>query len=714
MLTLPWATSDVASAMVIKQHMAKFPSSTTEVKSRVGRLFMKEITARVVRTTVWTMRKFRSSSKQTVSRHFPTVEIKKFTKPMFSRRTSSLHYRLTTMAVRDAASLLVGLLVLFHTWEAWAAVEVNMEDRVEVIRGTTAQIACMFTSVDGVGGMIIQWFYVTRSGERQRIYYQDATRKEVERGIPFTERISVNGTVATGEVVLIISDVQLEDELEYVCLVKTLTDGAGEGRTKLKVFEIPNIPTIEREPRGISVHEDSPSKIGTCEVKNGFPKPNITWYRNNTPLHAAQDGVKVEPSITNESSGLFSVKSELSIKVVKEDKDDLFYCEVTYFVPGGIKMTETSRINITVYYPSTAVNVWVDSPKGKIKEGDTIVLRCIGNGNDASSLLTITHGDVSWDSNEVVLQNVTRLHSGVYHCTSMNIETVTFEEISGNTTVFVNYLDPAVVMPKDTIVVAQREELKATCNALSSLQTHTVWFKNGEKVSQGNSLILKDATFDTAGTYVCVVTVPEIEGMETNGKLQVNVQGPPQIIKPESTEMEESYGTTVQLICHVRGFPAPSINWDTSGGKVLNTEIQALGEKGIKNTAFVEVTSDITAVCNASNTYGTDAMTLNIKARKAAIPPKKIKKEGSGVIIAVLIICILLLAILGSVLYFLYKKGKICGRSGKQDLTKEKSGKDNIVVEMKSDNTEEAVLLGVNGEKQTPSDQGGKYLELQK
>ncbi len=37
--------------------------------------------------------------------------------------------------------------------------------------------------------------------------------------------------------------------------------------------------------------------------------------------------------------------------------------------------------------------------------------------------------------------------------------------------------------------------------------------------------------------------------------------------------------------------------------------------------------------------------------------------------------------------------------------TKEKSNKDNIVVEMKSDNTEEAVLLGVNGEKQPPSNQ---------
>lgn len=35
---------------------------------------------------------------------------------------------------------------------------------------------------------------------------------------------------------------------------------------------------------------------------------------------------------------------------------------------------------------------------------------------------------------------------------------------------------------------------------------------------------------------------------------------------------------------------------------------------------------------------------------------------------------------------------------------KEKSNKDNTVVEMKSDNTEEAVLLGVNGEKTLPSD----------
>ncbi|XP_073347700.1 melanoma cell adhesion molecule b isoform X4 [Pagrus major] len=611
------------------------------------------------------------------------------------------------MAVRDAASLLVGLLVLFHTWGVWADVEVNMEDRVEVYAGETARITCIFQSTEGVGGLLIQWFYVTRLGDKQPIYYLDSTMSYADRGTQFSDRIHVNVTVATGEVVLTISDVLLEDELEFICLIKSLTEGTGEGRTKLKVFAAPDLPSIKGMQTGISINEESPSKIGTCEVKNGFPKPNITWYRNNTPIRGIQDVVNIVSRITTESSSLFSVSSELSMKVVKEDKDDQFYCEITYFVPGGTRMTETNRINITVYYPSTAVSVWVESPKGKIKEGDSIELQCRGNGNTPSSIFSFKHQDVdlTLDGDTLVLHNVTRLNSGVYHCIST--DTDTFEDISGNTTVFVNYLDPAVVRPEDTIIVPQGEELKATCNALSSVATDTAWFKNGEQISKGNTLIVKDVTFDTAGAYVCVVTVPEIEGMKTSGTLDVYVQGPPEITEPDNTEMEQQFETTVNLHCNVRGFPTPKVDWTTSDGKVLDTASQELTEEGIQSTVSLKVTSDITVFCNATNNFGTDAVTFNIKAIKAATvnPPKKIKKETSGVVIVVIIICILLLAILGSVLYFLYKKGKICGRSGKQDLTKEKSNKDNIVVEMKSDNTEEAVLLGVNGEKQPPNDQ---------
>ncbi|XP_020510637.2 cell surface glycoprotein MUC18 isoform X5 [Labrus bergylta] len=608
------------------------------------------------------------------------------------------------MAVRTASFLLFGLFVTFHTWGAWADMEVNMEDRVEVYKGDTAQITCMFTSSEGIGNTIIQWFYVTETGERQKIYYQDSMSQIVDRATRFTDRISVNGTGATGEVVLTIRDVQLADGREFICLIKNLTDDS-KGSTQLKVFGTPDLPTIEGVQTGISVNEVSPSKIGTCEVKNGFPRPNITWYRNNTPLQSVPDEVEIVPSVTSESSGLFSVKSELNLKVVKEDKNDEFYCEVSYFVPGGTRMTETHRINISVFYPPTAVNVWVESPKGNIKEGDSIELHCEDNGNPPSSIISIKRFEEnnsdgqSHDGEVLVLNNVTRRDSGVYQCTS--IDSDTFQSISGNVSVFVHFLDAAVVIPQDTIVVAMGEEFKATCNALSSLKTQAEWLKDGEVVFKGHTLTVKDATFDKAGMYECVVTVPEIEEMKTSGSIFVNVKGPPEILKPDNTEIE-SYDTTVDLSCMVRGFPAPKIIWSTSDGQDLEMASEMMTEDGLQSRVSIQVTSDITASCNASNDHGTDALTFNIKT------------QGSGVIIAVIIICILLLAILGSVLYFLYKKGKICGRSGKQDLTKDKSNKDNIVVEMKSDNTEEAVLLGVNGEKQSPNEQGGAYLDVQK
>ncbi|XP_047449196.1 melanoma cell adhesion molecule b isoform X2 [Mugil cephalus] len=646
------------------------------------------------------------------------------------------------MASPDTASLLVGLLLLFHTWGGWASVEVNMEGKVEVYLGETAQITCMFTSSEGVGGRILQWFYVTESGEEQRIYYQDSMGNYADQNTRFTDRISVNSTGDTN-VVLTIRDVTLKDEVDFICSISTFTGESGKGRTKLRVFKPPKDLTIKSgEQTGISVNEEELSKIGTCNVKNGYPKPNVTWYRNRTPLRNIPDKVNVVSTTTTESTGLFSIESDLFMRVVEEDKDSEFYCEVVYFVPGATNMIETDIINITVLYPHTEVNIWVESPKGKIKEGDTVELQCDGNGNlhFASFAIKRKDGQESSDSNVLVLNNVTRLDSGEYVCTTYDLES--FSEITNSTRVFVHYLDRAVVTPKGSIVVAQGGELEATCNALSSaLRTDKAWFKNGAKISNNNTLRLKDATFDTAGTYVCVVTVPEIDGMETTGTLDVHVKGPPQIMGPDVTQIESF--ETVDLTCNVRGYPVPKVFWTPTGQVNILSE-EATGE-GLRSVAQVTFNSDITVFCNAVNVHGNHSVAFDIKAilptahttttpttatttpattttttsatttTTATITnsnntattksPQKIKKESNGVVIVVIIICLLLLAILGSVLFFLYKKGKICGRSGKKDLSKVKSNKDNIVVEMKSDNTEEAILLGVNGEKQLPSDQ---------
>ena len=54
------------------------------------------------------------------------------------------------------------------------------------------------------------------------------------------------------------------------------------------------------------------------------------------------------PQVTRDSSGLFTLRSELSLKVVKKDKDSEFYCEVNYQIPGGHGMLESTKIKIRV------------------------------------------------------------------------------------------------------------------------------------------------------------------------------------------------------------------------------------------------------------------------------------------------------------------------------------------------------------------------------
>lgn len=48
---------------------------------------------------------------------------------------------------------------------------------------------------------------------------------------------------------------------------------------------------------------------------------------------------------------------------------------------------------------------------------------------------------------------------------------------------------------------------------------------------------------------------------------------------------------------------------------------------------------------------------------------KLTEPESKGVVIVAVTVCVLVLALLGAVLYFFHKKGKLpCGRSGKQEM----------------------------------------------
>nr|XP_023672020.1 cell surface glycoprotein MUC18-like isoform X1 [Paramormyrops kingsleyae] len=619
--------------------------------------------------------------------------------------------------LRDAF-IFTALHFLLRACRVKAVVTVTMTDTLEVFRGNTVEIPCQYSFHEEPSMVMIQWFVAEASGSRrERIFYSDGTTSIADQGTDLADRISLRPGDGTGELLLTVKDVHLRDEREFICQVNGMSAGNGESKTQLRVFDPPEPPVIEGVYSGISVNEEHPSKIASCEVREGYPKPNISWYRDDTLLLSKTNVVKVVTLVTGESSGLFSIQSDLHYKVSKEDKDAHFHCRVTYLIPGGVSTAESSPVNITVHYPTTEVDIWKESPAGLVKEGDMVVLRCQGDGNPPP-LFTFSrkqHPEIDLDSHLDLLKlpAVTREESDVYQCRSLDLDT--YEEVTGDLQLKVHYMDPVVVVPKESEIVSKGDSLIATCNASSSLETSVVWFKDGRQVGWEHALLLKDVTFDMAGEYICEVSTPALAGLKSTGEVHIIVQGPPEMNGADTMmEMEENFEAFVNLSCEARGVPPPTVSWTVLGTENWREVSSKVTTNWVQSVVTVKVTSDITASCNTTNHLGAEGKSFSITAIPLVTPAAVNSTEGNGIIIVVIIVCILLLAILGSVLYFLYKKGKIpCGHAGKQDITTEKTNKAEIVVEMKSEKNEAAVLLkGVNGEKKVPADQGEKYMDV--
>ncbi|XP_017315494.1 cell surface glycoprotein MUC18 isoform X1 [Ictalurus punctatus] len=622
--------------------------------------------------------------------------------------------------VPKSSVLLLTLFICYFTQEADAQVSLTMEDVVEVYTGDSAVIRCQYNFAQDPNMVMVQWFVRGPGGRRVRISYSDLTMQKVDENTTYTDRISIAGDTS-GENLTIV-DVRLSDEREFFCQVNGLAAGNGEGRTHLKVFNPPEPPMIEAVYSGVSVTSSLPSKIASCETREGFPKPNITWYRNQEPLYPKNGQVNVVTLVTRRPSGLYTVLSELQYKVAREDVDAVFSCEVSYFVPGAIRTAESRGVNVTVHYPTLNMEMWMESPKGLVKEGDTVEIRCQGDGNPPPTITFSREQELDVgleaEGNLLVLKDVMRRDSGVYRCQSLDLDSEVDSDVGANLQLNVNYLDPAVVVPKDSEIMLKGESLTATCNALSSLETSTVWLKEGVEIRQGHVLQLQDATFDTAGHYGCEVTVPAIPGLHTSGSVHIIVQGAPELRDVErEVAMIERVGKWLNLTCEARGFPRPVITWNVTGSPNSREVLKREMEDVVQSILTLKVTTDTVATCSATNAMGAETKNYTIISIPIVTPTaRNTAVDNSGVMIVIIIISLLLLAILGSVLYFLYKKGKLpCGRSGKQEITKETTNKDNIVVEMKAEKTEKTeksvLLKGVNGNNKPPSDQ---YTDLHK
>ncbi|XP_043936985.1 cell surface glycoprotein MUC18 isoform X2 [Protopterus annectens] len=553
---------------------------------------------------------------------------------------------------------------------------VSMPAELEAAVGETAVITCVPSISEAFNITYVQWFSSDR-GSRQRIYYMDQNENSTDKNTGYTNRISVSD-----DFTLTISPVTLQDERSFLCQIGAGPAGNGENKTELRIYKSPSLPVVHVSDKGISVNDERP-EIATCVTKNGYPTPNITWYKDRTPMKD-NDETRISASVVKESSGLYTVSSTLYHRVTKEDRIEKFYCEVSYRMPGADKMMESERVNLTLHYPTEEVNVMVVSPTDEIREGDNVTIKCKGDGNPEPevSFFKIKEGedDEEMESNEdtLILSDVKRTDSGRYECRTFDLLYST--EVSAAITLVVNHLSEVMLTPEKPTDVMLGGNLTIYCNALGSQKTSVIWKKKNHVVAKTNALTLTDVTYQSAGDYTCEVTMPSVPRLSRKKATRVIVKGAPEF-ELKADELWVHEGEIVNVTCKAMGYPRPEITWSINGTmtqKNVNHHTSA-------GHLSLQVTQELAAAgvsCTASNSLGSVNKKISFQLHVVTIPPTSapvsakapLQKESKGIIIVVVIVCILVFAILGAVLYFLYKKGKIpCGRSGKKDMVKNTS-----------------------------------------
>ncbi|NXM64137.1 MUC18 protein, partial [Illadopsis cleaveri] len=582
---------------------------------------------------------------------------------------------------------------------AASRLEISMPAVVEVEVGDTARIECNFYIPENASYTYIDWFYVDRSNRQVRLYHVTSSGV-LEDDTEYKKRLSLGEDKA-----LSISAVTVQDARTFVCQVGAGSYGVGENSTELSVYKVPKTPEIEPNSGGISVHSTDIPEIAKCLSKNSFPPPNITWHKNGMQLHEQENAVSIQSTLTRESSGLYTVSSTLYAPVTRDDRHSSYHCTVHYWLRGHSRALESRRVKVNVFYPAEHLKLQVLPSSALVKEGDNVTLVCESDGNPQPVFSFYKKNLDEWQdlsstepqSGVLTLHNVNKSNAGMYKCQSLDLDDLS--QIEEAVDLVVNYIDGVNVEMEPSSTLLEGQSVTLSCDARGTVDLAYQWSdENGRKLKEGNQLFLSNLTFETSNTYSCRVMAPSVPGLEQSKKVSLAVEGKPRIVAI-SSPLYVRQDELINLTCKAIAFPRPTIQWNVNG-----TAHEYMDNQHITSNLTVRVSHDLLqagAICRVVNRQGTIEKHIQLLDQKSTA-------ESQGVIIVAIIVAILVVAVLGAVIYFLHKKGKIpCGRAGKQDITKPEARKDKIVVEVKSDKvSEEAGLLqGANGERRAAADQ---------
>lgn len=344
------------------------------------------------------------------------------------------------------------------------------------------------------------------------------TRKD--GGLPRSARLSAFNRV------LIIPQVKVEDQGEYVCTVYNDRDVIDNSVT-LNIQAEPNftIPLTDK-------HIDSRGQlVWTCEAF-GIPDVNYTWWRNGRQL--------VMGYLDPEDRGRIRIQDNvLTITHVDDERDPgMYQCRASNTLRSKYS---SAQLRVLAFKPSFKKRP-LESETYAAEHGN-VTIKCnpeaapkprfvwkknmniLGSGGHRRIL----------ENGNLVINPVSRDDEGIYTCTATN--ELGMDESHGR--LIVLHTPRLVESLRPRIITSVYKDIYLQCHAETEemLDVAYIWNHNGMRIKDndikhietrvhlsGGSLYISNSTFSDAGDYECVVksAVGEISSKST-----IIVEGPP-------------------------------------------------------------------------------------------------------------------------------------------------------------------------------------------
>ncbi|XP_058997342.1 hemicentin-2 [Mustela lutreola] len=424
---------------------------------------------------------------------------------------------------------------------------------------------------------------------------------------------------------LFLASVSPADSGDYECQA-TNEAGSTSRRAKLVVY-VP--PSIREDGRRANVSGMAGQSLTLECDANGFPAPEITWFKDGQPIpktgsHHLLDKSRALhfPRIQEGDSGLYSCRAENQAGTAQRDFDLLVLIPPSVLGAGaaqevlGLAGAEVELECRTSGVPAPQVE-WT-------KDGQPV-------------LPGDPHVQLQEDGQVLRIPSSHLGDEGRYQC-------VAFSPAGQQAKDFRLRMQapPTIWGSNETseVVVMEGHPVRFLCEARGVPAPNISWFKDGASLPLsaeavytrgGRQLQLGRARGIDAGTYTCQASNP-VGVTEKSSRLEVYVPptiegagGEPRVVKAVA-------GRPLALECVARGHPPPTLSWHREGLPVAESNETWLEAGGsVLSLERLGEASGGPYSCVASSPAGEAVLQYSVEVQ---VPPQLLVADGSGQVTA--------------------------------------------------------------------------------